>query len=102
MMSAQGVVSRSEEDTVDSGRGSGPDRPVEPDEARAHGNDPDAVEIRNGGTGGSEGDGPRRVGEVREDREGAGAQDAGREAATGPGSAAQEGGKQPPGGPHAL
>src|SRR4028119_269683 len=74
MMSAQGVVSQGEEDTVDSGRGSGPDRPVEPDEARAHGNDPDAVEIRNGGTGGSEGDGPRRVGEVREDREGEGAQ----------------------------
>jgi len=82
---------------VDSGRGSGPDRPVEPDEARAHGNDPDAVEIRNGGTGGSEGDGPRRVGEVREDREGAGAQDAGREAATGPGSAAQEGWNIPSG-----
>ncbi|CAA9512463.1 MAG: hypothetical protein AVDCRST_MAG12-3298 [uncultured Rubrobacteraceae bacterium] len=59
---------------MDTGRGSGPDRPVEPDEARAHGNDPDAVEVRNGGTGGSEGDGPRRVGEVREDREGTGAQ----------------------------
>jgi Mn2+/Fe2+ NRAMP family transporter len=59
---------------VDSGRGSGPDRPVEPDEARAHGNDPDAVEIRDGGTGGSEGDGPRRVGEAREEREGAGTQ----------------------------
>jgi Mn2+/Fe2+ NRAMP family transporter len=97
---------------VDSGRGSGPDRPVEPDEARAHGNDPDAVEVHNGGSGGSEGDGPRRVGEVRGDQEGAGAQgrtegdehlrdsdagvnratsDAGRDAATGPGSAAQEG-----------
>jgi hypothetical protein len=97
---------------VDSGRGSGPDRPVEPDEARAHGNDPDAVEIRDGGTGGSEGDGPRRVGGARGDQEGAGAQgrtegdehlrdsdagtnratsDAGRDAATGPGSAAQEG-----------
>src|SRR4028118_245082 len=99
-------------ENVDSGRGSGPDRPVEPDEARAHGNDPDAVEVHNGGTGGSEGDGPRRVGEVREDRGEAGAQgrtegreplrnsdaganratsDAGRDAATGPGSAAQEG-----------
>jgi Mn2+/Fe2+ NRAMP family transporter len=97
---------------VDSGRGSGPDRPVEPDEARAHGNDPDAVEIRNGGTGGSQEDGPRRVGEVREGQEGASAQgrtegdehlrdsdaatnratsEAGRDAATGPGSAAQEG-----------
>ena len=97
---------------MDSGRGSGPDRPVEPDEARAHGNDPDAVEVHNGGSGGSEGDGPRRVGEVRGDQEGAGAQgrtegdehlrdsDAGtnratseaeRDAATGPGSAAQEG-----------
>jgi Mn2+/Fe2+ NRAMP family transporter len=97
---------------VDSGRGSGPDRPVEPDEARAHGNDPDAVEVHNGGSGGSEGDGPRRVGEVRGDQEGAGEQgrtegdehlrdsdagvnratsDAGRDAATGPGSAAQEG-----------
>jgi Mn2+/Fe2+ NRAMP family transporter len=97
---------------VDSGRGSGPDRPVEPDEARAHGNDPDAVEIRNGGTGGSQEDGPRRVGEVREGQEGASAQgrtegdehlrdsdaatnratsEAGQDAATGPGSAAQEG-----------
>jgi hypothetical protein len=37
------------------------DRPVEPDEARAHGNDPDAVEIRDGGSGeqGSTGYGPR-------------------------------------------
>jgi Mn2+/Fe2+ NRAMP family transporter len=103
---------------VDSGRGSGPDRPVEPDEARAHGNDPDAVEVHDGRTGGSEGDGPRRVGEVREGQEGAGAQgrtegdehlrdsdagtnratsDAGREAATGPGSAAQEGWNIPSG-----
>jgi hypothetical protein len=52
---------------VDRGRGSDPNRPVEPDEARAHGNDPDAVEIHNGGTD----DGPRRVGEVRDEREGA-------------------------------
>ena len=59
---------------MDSGRGSGPDRPVDPDEARAHGNDPDAVEVHNSGTGGSEGDGPRRVGEVSEGQEGAGAQ----------------------------
>jgi Mn2+/Fe2+ NRAMP family transporter len=101
---------------VDSGRGSGPDRPVEPDEARAHGNDPDAVEIRNGGTGGSQEDGPRRVGEVREGQEGAegrtegdehlrdsdaatnrATSDAGRDAATGPGSAAQEGWNIPSG-----
>ena len=55
---------------MDRGRGSDPNRPVEPDEARAHGNDPDAVEMHNGGTD----DGPRRVGEVREEREGTGAQ----------------------------
>lgn len=91
---------------MDTGRGSGPERPVEPDEARAHGNDPDAVEMHNGGTD----DGPRRVGEVREDREGAqgrtdgdehlrdsdagtnrATSDAGRDVDTGPGSAAQEG-----------
>ena len=103
---------------MDSGRGSGPDRPVGPDEARAHGNDPDAVEIRDGGTGGSDEGGPRRVGEVREGQEGASAQgrtegdehlrdsdggtnratsDAGRDAATGPGSAAQEGWNIPSG-----
>jgi len=48
------------------------DRPVEPDEARAHGNDPDAVEIRDGGGGerGSADDGPRRVGDVGEGQEG--------------------------------
>src|SRR4028118_47754 len=117
MMSAQGVVSQREEENVDSGRGSGPDRPVEPDEARAHGNDPEAVEVAKGGTGGSEGDGPRGVGEVREDRGEAGAQgrtegdehlrdsdagtnratsDAGRDAATGPGSAARDGRHTPP------
>jgi hypothetical protein len=103
---------------VDSGRGSGPDRHLEPDEARAHGNDPDAVEVHDSGTGGSEGDGPRRVGEVRQGQEGAGAQgrtegdehlrdsdagtnratsEAGRDAATGPGSAAQEGWNIPSG-----
>ena len=48
------------------GRDMDADRPVEPGEARAHGNDPDAVEMHNGGTE----DGPRRVGEVREEREG--------------------------------
>jgi hypothetical protein len=52
------------------GRDSDPNRPVEPDEARAHGNDPDAVEMHDGGTGGSREDGPRRVGEVRNEREG--------------------------------
>ncbi|HKH12224.1 MAG TPA: Nramp family divalent metal transporter [Rubrobacter sp.] len=52
---------------MDRGRGSDPNRPVEPDEARARGNDPDAVERRDGGAE----DGPRRVGEVREEREGA-------------------------------
>ena len=41
-------------------------RPVEPDESRARGNDPDAVEICDSGSG----DGPRRVGEFREEREG--------------------------------
>jgi Mn2+/Fe2+ NRAMP family transporter len=48
------------------------DRPVEPDEARAHGNDPDAVEIRDGGSGerGSAEDGPRRVGDVGGGQEG--------------------------------
>src|SRR4028118_1350622 len=60
MMSAQGVVSQREEENVDSGRGSGPDRPVEPDEARAHGNDPDAVEGHKGGTGGAGGGGGGR------------------------------------------
>ncbi len=34
------------------GRDRDPDRPVEPDEARAHGNDPDAVEIHRSGDGG--------------------------------------------------
>jgi len=46
------------------------DRPVEPDEARAHGNDPDAVEIHDGGgERGSADDGPRRVGDLREGQE---------------------------------
>ena len=50
------------------------DRPVEPDEARARGNDPDAGETYNGGERGSEESGPRRVGNVREEREGTSAQ----------------------------
>ena len=41
-----------------------PPQGVLPDEARAHGNVPDAVEMHGGGTD----DGPRRVGEVREER----------------------------------
>jgi len=46
------------------------DRPVEPDEARAHGNDPDAVEMHDGGgERGSADDGPRRVGDLREGQE---------------------------------
>ena len=59
------------------GRDTGPDRPVEPEEAKAHGNDPDAVEIHDaGGEQGtsSEGDGPRRVGDLREEREETGAE----------------------------
>ncbi len=34
-------------------RDMGPERPVEPEEARAHGNDPDAVEVRDGGDRGA-------------------------------------------------
>ena len=56
-----------------SGRERDPDRPVEPDEARAQGNDPDAVRMSgdgpDGGTQSDEG-APRRVGDVREEREG--------------------------------
>jgi Mn2+/Fe2+ NRAMP family transporter len=55
-------------------RDTGSDRPVEPDEARAHGNDPDAVEIHDDGEQGSAEDGPRRVGDVREGREGTSAE----------------------------
>ena len=52
------------------GRDTGSDRPIEPDDARAHGNDPDAVEMHDGGERGSTDDGPRRVGDVSEEREG--------------------------------
>jgi len=55
-------------------RDTGSDRPIEPDEARAQGNDPDAVEIRDSGEQGSEGDGRQRVGDVREEREGSSAE----------------------------
>jgi Mn2+/Fe2+ NRAMP family transporter len=55
-------------------RDTGSDRPVEPDEARAHGNDPDAVEIHDDDERGSAEDGPRRVGDVREGREGTSAE----------------------------
>ena len=103
---------------MDRGRGSDPDRPVEPDEARAHGNDPDAVEMHNGGERGSDEGGPRRVGEVREEREGASAEgrtegdehlrnpdaatnrattDAGRDAEAAGGADAQEGWNIPSG-----
>ena len=88
------------------------DRSVEPDEARAHGNDPDAVELHNGGERGSGESGPRRVGDLREEREGTGAEgrtegdehlrdpdagtnratsDAGRDAGAGADANAQEG-----------
>jgi hypothetical protein len=94
------------------GRDSDPNRPVEPDEARAHGNDPDAVEMHDGGERGSAEGGPRRVGDLREEREGTGAQgrtegdehlrdsdagtnratsDAGRDAGAGADARAQEG-----------
>jgi hypothetical protein len=94
------------------GRDSDPNRPVEPDEARAHGNDPDAVEMHDGGERGSAEGGPRRVGDLREEREGTGAQgrtegdehltdrdaetnratsDAGRDAGAAGGADAQEG-----------
>jgi len=98
------------------GRDRDPDRPVEPDEARAHGNDPDAGRMSGDGPdGGTRPDesAPRRVGDVREEREGAGAgdrtdpeghhltdpdagvnratTDAGRDTARGPAGDAQEG-----------
>jgi Mn2+/Fe2+ NRAMP family transporter len=55
------------------GRDRDPDRPVEPDDARAHGNDPDAV--RRSGDGPEREErpdesAPRRVGDVREERQG--------------------------------
>ena len=55
------------------GRERDPDGPVEPDEARAHGNDPDAVRMSGDGPdGGTQPDesAPRRVGDVRQEREG--------------------------------
>ena len=61
-----------------SGRERDPDRPVEPDEARAQGNDPDAVRSSGDGPdGGTQADerAPRRVGDVREEREGTSAGD---------------------------
>jgi hypothetical protein len=101
---------------VGSGRERDPDMPVEPDEARAQGNDPDAVRMSGDGPDGgtqSEESAPRRVGDVREGQEGAGAQgetdpeghhltdpdaatnrattDAGRDTATGPAGDPQEG-----------
>jgi hypothetical protein len=101
---------------VGSGRERDPDRPVEPDEARAQGNDPDAVRMSGDGPDGGTQSGesaPRRVGDVREEQEGAGAQgetdpeghhltdpdaatnrattDAGRDTAQGPAGDPQEG-----------
>jgi hypothetical protein len=55
------------------GRDRDPDRPVEPDEARAQGNDPDAG--RTSGDGPGDESAPRRVGDLREEREGASAGD---------------------------
>src|SRR5918992_4851034 len=101
---------------VGSGRERDPDRPVEPDEARAQGNDPDAGRMSGDGPDrGTQPDesAPRRVGDVREEREGTGAgdrtdpeghhltdpdagtnratTDAGRDTATGPAGTEQEG-----------
>jgi Mn2+/Fe2+ NRAMP family transporter len=93
------------------GRDRDPDRPVEPEEARAQGNDPDAVRMSGDGPGDE--NSPRRVGDVREEREGADTEgrtdpeghhltnpdaatnrattDAGRDTAQGPAGEAQEG-----------
>jgi hypothetical protein len=54
------------------GRDRDPDRPVEPDEARAQGNDPDAVRMSGDGPGDESAS--RRVGDVREEREGGSAE----------------------------
>jgi len=56
------------------------DRPVEPEGTQAPGNDPDAVHMEGGdsGTGTRPGESaPRRVGDIREEREGAGNGDTG-------------------------
>jgi hypothetical protein len=58
---------------VGTGRDRDPDRPVEPDETRAQGNDPDAVRMSGDGPGDE--NAPRRVGDLREEREGASAGD---------------------------
>jgi hypothetical protein len=71
---------------VGTGRDRDPDRPVEPDDARAQGNDPDAV--RMSGDGPPEESAPRRVGDVREDQA---VSDADRDTATGADGRAQEG-----------
>ena len=69
-------------------------RPLEPDEARAQGNNPDAVEMHEGGEREADERGPRRVGEVREDRDGAGADT---ETSRATSDAAQEGWNVPSG-----
>lgn len=56
------------------GRDTGSDRPVDPDEARVPGNDPDAVETHNSGERGPEEGAPQRVGDVREEQGGESAQ----------------------------
>jgi Mn2+/Fe2+ NRAMP family transporter len=71
---------------VGRGREGDPDRPVEPDDARTHGNDPDAV--RMSGDSPPDESAPRRVGDVREDQA---VSDADRDAATGADERAQEG-----------
>ena len=49
-------------------------RPLDPDDARTQGIDPNAVEMHNGGERGSHEGGPRRAGKVREEREGTSAE----------------------------
>jgi hypothetical protein len=71
---------------VGRGREGDPDRPVEPDDARAQGNNPDAV--RMSGDGPPDESAPRRVGDVREDQA---VSDADRDTATGADERAQEG-----------
>jgi hypothetical protein len=76
---------------VGSGRERDPDRPVEPDEARAQGNDPDAGRMSGDGPDrGTQPDesAPRRVGDVREDQA---VSDAASDTATAAAAAAQEG-----------
>ncbi len=64
-------------------RGMGADGPVEPGDARRHGNDPDAVRLNEGDAGAgmrTEGDGPRAGRDLREQRDQAGSGAGGRDA----------------------